>query len=423
MPDSAPSCAAAMPLDSLSPPSISPLDAVSYRAAPSPQATVLLVDDDPHLLRALRRVLRNQPYRLLTAPNGNEALLILKTQAVDVVVSDERMPGMPGTELLHWVARECPDVVRILLTGHPDLQAAVRALNQCRAFRLLTKPCKDFELAMTIREGLEHRRLVLENRRLFELNRSQVVRLELANRELEAFAQTLAHDLCQPLQALRLWCDLIRSNLGLPPDEMQKLVDQALASVDRMAALISDLRAYAGLAVAPSPPMPTNLDEVVAEVLEDLTTLLRTANATVCREPLPTILGHGSRLRQLFQNLLENAVKYRSAEDPRITIRAERVGQGWRVSVADNGLGIPEADQGRIFEAFQRAHVEQRIPGTGLGLATCRKIMEQHGGSISVESGPGSGSTFHLLFPQDQSRSPEGDSSTSAGYEAPLGRG
>ncbi|MCL6503661.1 MAG: hybrid sensor histidine kinase/response regulator, partial [Pirellulales bacterium] len=354
MPDSAPSCAAAMPLDSLSPPSISPLDAVSYRAAPPPQTTVLLVDDDPQLLRALRRALRNQPYRLLTAPNGNEALLILKTQAVDVVVSDERMPGMPGTELLHWVARECPDVVRILLTGHPDLQAAVRALNQCRAFRLLTKPCKDFELAMTIREGLEHRRLVLENRRLFELNRSQVVRLELANRELEAFSQTLAHDLCQPLQALRLWCDLIRSNLGLPPAEMQKLVDQALASVDRMAALISDLRAYAGLAVAPSPPMPTNLDEVVAEVLEDLTTLLRTANATVCCEPLPTILGHGCRLRQLFQNLLENAVKYRSAEDPRITIRAERVGQGWRVSVADNGLGIPEADQGRIFEAFQR---------------------------------------------------------------------
>ncbi len=393
-----------------------------HAARPEP-ATVLLVDDDPHLLKALRRALRDQPYRLATATNGNEALLFLKTHVVDVVVSDERMPGMPGTELLHWVAREYPEVVRILLTGHLDLPSAVRALNQCRAFRLLTKPCKEFELAMTIREGLEHRRLVLENRRLFEVNRAQVVRLELANRELEAFAQTLAHDLCQPLQAVRLWCDLIRSQHGLPAAEIDRLVDQALASVDRMAALITDLRAYAGLTLAPGPPLPVELDEIVGAVIEDLTPLLRDANAAVARHSLPCVNGHAARLRQLFQNLLENAVKYRSQEALRIVIRAERIEHAWRISVSDNGLGIPVADQPRVFEAFHRAHAELRITGTGLGLATCRKIMEQHGGTISVESTPGRGSTFYLLFPQTQRSAPEGSSSTTSCSAASLGSG
>lgn len=411
-------------------PSAEPLSAISSRASvplqtaagPEP-ATVLLVDDDPHLLQALRRALRDQPYQLATAPNGNEALLFLKTHTVDVVVSDERMPGMPGTELLHWVAREYPDVVRILLTGHLDLPSAVRALNQCRAFRLLTKPCKEFELAMTIREGLERRRLVLENRRLFEVNRGQVIRLELANRELEAFAQTLAHDLCQPLQAIRLWCELIRSQHGLPPAEIDRLVDQALASVDRMAALITDLRAYAGLTLAPGPPLPVELDDIVIAVMEDLTPLLHDANASVVRHPLPCINGHPARLRQLFQNLLENAVKYRSQETLRIIIQAERIERAWRVSVSDNGLGIPVADQARVFEAFQRAHAEHRIPGTGLGLATCRRIMEQHGGSISVESMPGQGSTFYLLFPQGQRSTPEGSSSITSSAAASVGSG
>ena len=427
MPDPFPSTTALLPP--------APAAAMDASAAASPPRgdrpappVVLLVDDDQHLLHALRRALREQPYQLATASNGNEALLFLKTHAVDVVVSDERMPGMAGTDLLHWVAREYPDVVRILLTGHPDLPSAVRALNQCRAFRLLTKPCKEFELAMTIREGLEHRRLLLENRRLFELTRSQVQKLELANRELEAFAQTLAHDLCQPLQAVRLWCDLLRSQPALPAAEAQKIVQQALASIDRMAALIHDLREYAGLTLAHSPPVPIELDAVLDAVLEDLTLPLHAAGASLSRDPLPCVSGHAARLRQLFQNLLENAVKYRAPESLHIAIRAERVELGWRVSVSDNGLGIPEADQARIFEAFHRAHAQRGIPGSGLGLATCRKIMEQHGGAISVESAPGRGSTFHLLFPVVQRPWPEGACGAgraggSAVGEASLGSG
>lgn len=399
-----------------------PTEFASRQQTVPPTSTVLLVDDDPHLLRSLRRALRDQPYHLATACNGNEALLFLKTHAVDVVVSDERMPGMHGTDLLHWVASEYPDVVRILLTGHPDFSCAVRALNQCRAFRMLTKPCKEFELAMTIRDALEHRRLVLENRRLFELARAQVVKLEIANRELESFAQTLAHDLCQPLQAIRLWCEMIRNQQGGAAADVDRLVEQALGTVDRMAELIDDVRAYAGLTLETSPPVPVALDEVVDAVLEDLMPLLCDAGATLWRDPLPCVSGRAPRLRQLFQNLLENAVKYRSQEKLRIGIRAERTEGGWRISVSDNGLGIPPADQARVFEALQRAHAGRHIPGSGLGLATCRKIMEQHGGTITLESAPGCGSTFHLLFPAIQRSAPAGSSSTTAGC-ASLGNG
>ena len=117
--------------------------------------TVLLVDDDANLLHGLTRVLRNQPCRLFTAHSAEEAIDILKAHPVDLIVSDEYMPGMPGTEFLSWVAQQLTEVVRIVLTGQPNVPSLVRAINEGQVFRFLTKPCNDVELALVIREGLD----------------------------------------------------------------------------------------------------------------------------------------------------------------------------------------------------------------------------------------------------------------------------
>ncbi len=119
--------------------------------------TVLLVDDDENLLRGMARALRHQPYGLLTARSGEEAMTILKARPIDVMVSDERMPGMSGGDLIAWAAEHCPETVRIVLTGHATAAAAIRAINEGGVFHFLTKPCHDVELALTIRRGLEWR--------------------------------------------------------------------------------------------------------------------------------------------------------------------------------------------------------------------------------------------------------------------------
>lgn len=118
-------------------------------------ATVLLVDDDPHLLSGLLRVLRNQPYRIFTARSGEEAKQIFMKQAVDVIVADEQMPGISGSELLAWVADFFPEATRIVLTGHASVDAVIRAINRGHVWRYFTKPCNDVELALAIAEALE----------------------------------------------------------------------------------------------------------------------------------------------------------------------------------------------------------------------------------------------------------------------------
>lgn len=135
--------------------------------------TVLLVDDDANVLHGLARVLRHQPYQLYTARSGDEAMAILKARDVDVIVSDEQMPGITGSDLLAWVADNYPDVVRIMLTGHATTETAIRAINEGDVYHFFTKPCDEVQLALTIRKALEHKYLLQENRRLLNLHAGQ----------------------------------------------------------------------------------------------------------------------------------------------------------------------------------------------------------------------------------------------------------
>ena len=142
--------------------------------------TVLLVDDEPSVLTGLSRVLRKEPYEILTAGSAVEAAGLLEDNTVDLIVSDEQMPGMSGTEFLARVARDYPDIVRIILTGHPTLPAALRAINEGKVYQFFTKPCNEIDLAITIRRALEQKDLLVKSRELLEVTKRQSALIEEA---------------------------------------------------------------------------------------------------------------------------------------------------------------------------------------------------------------------------------------------------
>jgi light-regulated signal transduction histidine kinase (bacteriophytochrome) len=158
-------------------------------------------------------------------------------------------------------------------------------------------------------------------------------------------------------------------------------------------------------------PAPVELEIVLARVLTDLRISLEEGGVTVTHDPLPTVLGDESQLGQLFQNLLANAIKFRGPEAPRIHIGAERTDSHWTLAVRDNGIGIAPEHRERIFLIFQRLHTRAEYPGTGIGLAIARRIVERHGGRIWIESNTGPGTTFCFTVPASPPRRLRGEGS------------
>ncbi|HZW34034.1 MAG TPA: ATP-binding protein, partial [Isosphaeraceae bacterium] len=173
----------------------------------------------------------------------------------------------------------------------------------------------------------------------------------------------------------------------------------AVDGATRMQALINDLLAYSRVGTRGKEFTLTDCTAVLERVLGDMGPTISEAGAIVTYDPLPTVMADGSQLGQVFQNLIGNAIKYRREEPPRIHVAARRVADEWIFSVADNGIGIEPQYFERIFVLFQRLHGKGEYPGTGIGLAICKKIVERHGGRIWVESEPGKGSTFFFTLP------------------------
>jgi two-component system, probable response regulator PhcQ len=163
---------------------------------------VLLIDDDENLLRGLARALRQQPYRIYTAMSGEEAILVVKSRRIGVVVADELMPGMRGGDLLAWIAAHCPEVMRIVLTGHPTIDTAMRAINEGRVYQYLTKPCNPVHLGVAIRKALEHNDLVAENRRLMDRNTRHAEERRRCRAELAMLSEIVARYIQAPLQGV-----------------------------------------------------------------------------------------------------------------------------------------------------------------------------------------------------------------------------
>lgn len=227
--------------------------------------------------------------------------------------------------------------------------------------------------------------------------------LERRNEEMENFAYIASHDLREPLRMVSNYLMLLEKRYkGKVLDEKaEEYIHFAVDGAARMSRLIDDLLEYSRVKRAGRPSESVNMDQVLEQVLGSLKITLDGAVAIVTHDPLPTIIADSIQMHQLLQNLISNAVKYRR-DGPRVHISAERVGADWVFSVEDNGIGIPQDQQERIFKMFQRLHTQDEYPGTGIGLAIAKKIVERHGGRIWVRSEVGCGSTFYFSIPIDE---------------------
>lgn len=228
----------------------------------------------------------------------------------------------------------------------------------------------------------------------------RTAQLQRSNEDLEQFAYVASHDLQEPLRMVARYVALLRDRYQAHADpKTREFIDFALDGAARMQELIQALLAYSRLDTQGQPFAPTDCNQVLDRALLNLKVALEENRAVVTRTPLPKVMADRVQLGQLFQNLVGNALKFRGEQTPEIAVAAVREGEQWQFSVQDNGIGIDPEHFQQIFVLFQRLHSRAQYPGTGIGLALCKKIVERHGGRIWVESQPGRGSTFRFTLP------------------------
>jgi len=406
---------------------------------------ILIVEDSSTQSMQLRHLLEKNGYRVFSARHGLEALTRLEEHRPLIIISDVAMPEMDGYELCGRIRQDVrfKAIPFILLTALSDPRDVVRGL-QCGANNFIVKPYDDQFLLSHIHyliANLELRRsaaaemgieiyfagqkhfvtadrlqmidlllssydnAVQKNRELqraTEKLESQTRELERSNSELEQFGYVVSHDLQEPLRAITGFLDLLHRRYHEQLDEKaEQYIDFAVNGAKRMQSLIHDLLAYSRVGTHSKEFVEVDCRVVFQDALANLRAAIEENNPEIGQEgEWPKVHGDPVQLTQLFQNLVGNALKFHST-DRRTEIRISVVRQGsyWEFSVADNGIGIEEKDFQRIFQVFQRLHERGKYPGTGIGLAICKKIVERHGGTIWVESVANQGTTFHFTLP------------------------
>ena len=224
--------------------------------------------------------------------------------------------------------------------------------------------------------------------------------LRRSNQELEQFAYVASHDLQEPLRMVSNYCQLLarryKGQLGKDADDF---IGFAVDGARRMQSLIDDLLAYSRVGFKPAELKPVDMNEVFETAARNLEIAIQESQAEVTKGQLPTIMADFKQMVQVIQNLVANAIKFQSDRRPAVTLTAFRKENHWLFAVTDNGIGIDPTFSDKIFVIFQRLHGKSHYPGTGIGLAICKKIIERQGGAIWVESEPGKGSTFYFTIP------------------------
>ncbi|MCB0011280.1 MAG: PAS domain S-box protein [Anaerolineales bacterium] len=242
--------------------------------------------------------------------------------------------------------------------------------------------------------------LFAEHAMLLTELQEQTRALSQSNDELEQFAYVASHDLQEPLRAVSNYLQMVqRRHAQSLNSEGNEFVSYALQGTERMQQLIADLLHFSRIGRQAVQRQVVASHDLLQEAVARLEAQMEASSASIQVGYMPTIKGDPVKLVSLFQNLLSNALKYRSEHRPVITINAERQGNYWLFSVKDNGIGFANEYRDRIFLIFQRLHTQEEYPGTGMGLALCKKIVEQHQGHIYAQSDPGRGATFYFTLP------------------------
>jgi light-regulated signal transduction histidine kinase (bacteriophytochrome) len=242
---------------------------------------------------------------------------------------------------------------------------------------------------------------ISEEKRAEEQRLLLVADLERSNLELEQFASVASHDLQEPLRMVSSYTQLLEQRYGDKLDDTaREFIAYAVDGARRMQRLINDLLEFSRVGTRGKSPARVDANVVLGTVRVNLSVAIEDAGALVTNDELPTVVADQTQLSQLLQNLIGNAIKFHGAKPPRIHVAASERSAEWVFTVRDNGIGIDPEYFERIFAIFQRLHVAAEYPGTGIGLAVCKRIAERHGGRIWVESDPGTGSTFSFSLPK-----------------------
>lgn len=391
---------------------------------------ILVVDDEPRIVELLRREL-GRIYRVFTATSGAEALEIMEKESIVLIISDQKMPGMNGAELLKNIVEHYPDTVRILLTGYTDLDALVGAVNGGRIYRYVSKPWETEELKAVVKQGIEHYELKEQNSLLLDDLKKNNLELLKAYEELKAldkakdvFLSSVSHELRTPLTSIRSFSEILLNYEDTDSLDQKDFLGIIHAESERLMLLIDDVLDLSNIQAGTMAWNDTVvvLETLIEQVMETQEPLFQGKNLYVsldCASDLPEIFVDRDRIRQVLTNLLDNATKF-SVEGGEIRIRAElfegrRFGESsrWiRVGLSDQGVGVKQKDRLLIFEKFNQGSCDtltDKPQGTGLGLPICKEIITHYGGNIWVESEEGKGSTFFFSIPVN---APDGDSTT-----------
>jgi light-regulated signal transduction histidine kinase (bacteriophytochrome) len=288
-----------------------------------------------------------------------------------------------------------------MLAGVLAIAPLFRTIKQ--AAETLKRAKEDLEIKVAerteeLRGANAHLAVELDERRRAEHRMAQYADdLVRSNAELEQFAYVASHDLQEPLRMVASFTQLLaRRYRGKLDKDADEFIGFAVEGATRMQTLINDLLAYSRVGTRGKPLAPTDCGAVVKMALANLARTVEESGATVAYGSLPSVWADEVQLTQLFQNLIANAIKFKGIAPPEIHISAAKQDSQWLFAVRDNGIGIPPEQRERIFSVFQRLHHRAEYPGTGIGLAICKKIVERHGGRIWVESQPGHGATFYF---------------------------
>ena len=396
---------------------------------------ILTVDDRPENLYALEKTLADTGAQVVKAKGGEEALNATLHHEFSLAILDVQMPGMDGYELAELL-RGDPKIRHmpiIFLTAAFSEETQIFKGYESGAVDYIVKPYDPRILLSKVRVFLEMERnrkeiqehrdhlddlvaqrtaelqrvnqeLLKENaerRRAEERLEDAVAALRVSNQELEQFAYVASHDLQEPLRMVASYTQLLaRRYTGQLDEKADMYIEFAVEGAKRMQSLIHDLLILSRVGTRGKPPARTPSGEVLQEALKNLEVAIQEAQASVEIEgELPAVMADRTQLAQVFQNLVANAIKFQGEDLPVVTVSAERRGEMWAFTVADNGIGIDPKFHQRVFVIFQRLHERGKYPGTGIGLAVVRKIIDRHGGKIWVDSQEGSGAQFTFTLP------------------------
>ena len=377
---------------------------------------VLVVDDNEELCAGLRRTLRKLDVEVVIANTGDEALKATLHYRFAVAILDVGLPDIYGFDLAEMMRAEehAKDLPIIFLTGvhmSPEdvgrgyeigatdyLVKPVNAGMLLNKVRVLTDLDRQREELAQLNERLSHD---AKSRREMELElREKALRLEQSNQELSSFAHHVSHDLKGPLRTVRNFVKKLHKRLAGTGHEAEDSVTRISTSVERMGAFIDSLMELSLVSTYEPKLRQISLTAALDNVRQDLKDAIEQANVTFELGDLPKVRADAAQLHRLLLNIISNSIKYRQQErECQISIRSDPANdEQWQIAIADNGIGFKSEHAARVFEPLARLHSDDEIEGTGVGLAVCKKLVEQHGGKIWAQSQPGVGTTVFFTI-------------------------